>query len=380
MKTFNKPKILIVGAGIAGLTLSAYLKKQEFEITVIEKTKQWDLIGYPILIWQNGIFCLKKLDLDKKVINKSFAVNNFNIYNGNEDCLISVDLKEFNKKLGSVVEVHRADLHNILLKKNYDTKILMNTHITKLNKLRNGISVELNNKRKEIFDLIVGADGINSQIRKNIFPEIKPKSLGWTGWWFWLSSTKLSPKVSAYFGNGFFFGVFPHGNKKRLAAYYGIPGKHNSKETLKQGIKRLEDKGSILIQVLESLDNNFDKPFHFEHQQIDANKWYEGRTVLIGDSAHAMSPHTGMGASMAMEDAYVLSEELSMNKNDINKALENYFSRRYKRVKKMKDYSKIINKVLSIKSPFYNLRNIFLRRIIKKHFLKTFEKFINVNI
>jgi 2-polyprenyl-6-methoxyphenol hydroxylase-like FAD-dependent oxidoreductase len=116
---------------------------------------------------------------------------------------------------------------------------------------------------------------------------------------------------------------------------------------------------------------------------VTMSEWYRGRVVLLGDAQHAMSPITGMGASMALEDAFVLAEELKRTgqPRGIPDALARYALRRGRRVKRFQRVSGFVERWLMVRSPIVSeCRNALVRVLPIAYFVRPLEKLLQEEI
>lgn len=256
----------------------------------------------------------------------------------------------------------------------------MGTTIKSLKQTKTGVTVTFSNGKKETFDIVVGADGINSQVRNYVQPKAKKDYTGSTFWGFWAPTNVKRPKyITNYLGNGKFLGVFPSKHKKHLTLLFCIPAKARSFRESKTNAQFLQEKfsdmGGIIPSILSHLPKNPDKILHRDDYETHIDKWHKGRIVLLGDAVHALSPIAGMGASMAMEDAHVLGEEL-VRDNDVEKAFERYVTRRKPRVQTLAKWSRQAHKLMTVRTPFYTLRNLFIKYFYKILFYRQMVKFL----
>jgi len=176
-------------------------------------------------------------------------------------------------------------------------------------------------------------------MRKLIFPENKPKFLEAVAWWFWTKNRTSSPSIGRnILTKKNFLVYFPTKYKDKMCCYFSYFTKKiigDKPDKRKSEILRLfsDIKGTV-PSVLKSIPPSNEIYFQ-QLLQINLKKWHKGNILLIGDAAHSISPLAGMGGSLALEDAYVLSDELSKN-NSIKNILNNFQSRRYDRTEFMK--------------------------------------------
>lgn len=170
-------KVLIVGAGMAGLACAATLDKEKYDITVIDKTDKFGTIGYAISLWNNGIRILNRLDINLK--DKINTID-YVVYRDSHNRLISIAKEKDFALTYDMITIVRSDLHQSLLEKAKEkVKYKMSTNISNIENIDNGVWVtfkDMNSNDKdsaesrESFDIVIGADGIRSTIRENIFP------------------------------------------------------------------------------------------------------------------------------------------------------------------------------------------------------------------
>jgi 2-polyprenyl-6-methoxyphenol hydroxylase-like FAD-dependent oxidoreductase len=205
------------------------------------------------------------------------------------------------------------------------------------------------------YDLVVGADGINSTVRR-LAVDDEPPAYG--GQMVWRAIAPIRPrgltKLQFLLGDGCFFGLCPVGD----GGTYGFantsePRFHDEPEGRLERVRaRFASFGSIVHEYLGALDS--DDSLHCSAiEWLEREAWSNGRVVLIGDAAHAGSPMMGQGGCLAMEDAYVLAEELS-NAPSVESALASYIARRAPRVKWVREHSRAVGESLRLPSAVRN--------------------------
>ena len=176
---------------------------------------------------------------------------------------------------------------------------------------------------------------------------------------------------------------FEYPMEDRAVVMFGTfvePGVEDPPALRKQRIRNLFRNFSPAIQsLIETLPE--DVPiFADDLAHVDMQQWYKGRVVLMGDAQHATSPLTGMGASLALEDAYVLARELQSSP-DIDTALMRYADLRTERIKKFRQISKKIERWLMVASPVKAaIRDVVLRFIPWPYFSGKLEDLLNQKI
>lgn len=375
-------KILIVGGGVAGPTLSGFLKDTNHDITLIDQAPQWGDIGYAIGLWGNGRKILYKLGVEHAVEKEGYVVP-WNVFEDEKGAVLKPISFHVFDVYGSTMFVSRTSLHRALIEgMGENTTVHLGMTITTLKQKDKKVEVTFSDGSQDIFDLVVGADGTHSQVRSLAFGEGFLKHYGWRVWALWTPPGVPRPPgtVDLASGGRIYF-VYPLAD--RAVAMFGVaqePGEPSPPESRKERLKELfvdfKDSVHHLIDAIPEGEHIFEDDLSY----IDMQNWYTGRIVLMGDAQHATSPLTGMGASMAMEDAYVLADELKKT-SDVDMALEKYALRREGRIKHLRKTSDSLEKWLMVKSPFMaTIRDIAMRLLPGSYFAKTMKEFLEEEI
>jgi 2-polyprenyl-6-methoxyphenol hydroxylase-like FAD-dependent oxidoreductase len=366
-------KILIVGGGVAGPALAKFLKGKA-DITLVDKAPAWGNVGYAITLWGNGQKILKELGVDHTVLKMGYEVP-WNVIEDHKGKILKTATFDVYRQYGPTSVITRSALQQALVK-DLETfaKVKLATTILNIQQLDDGAEVTFSDNTKEKFDLVAGADGIHSVVRDLAFGKNFIKYYGWDIYAFWTPPSITPPRGSIEFPEGGKIClIYPLEDKAvvmlaTLSTDVPLPG-----EDRKKFLHRLFS--NFTLDVSKIIDE-IEDPTHLFHDhlaKIEMKEWYRGRVVLLGDSKHAISPVTGMGTSMALEDAFVLAEELRAT-NDITSALENYAQRREKRISKFLKASSIIERWLMVKSPILSkIRDVIIRLIPASYFTRIMQ-------
>lgn len=328
-------KVIISGAGIAGLATAGFLLQQGIEAVIVEKASEWSKIGYGISLWGNGIKMLQGLGLDEKLMEKGIKIDKWMIRNSRGDVLSELQLDFDN--IPPLIAIHRADLHELLLSKVPEKLIRMNTTIKNFHTGPHHVTVVLSNGESIKADILIGADGTHSRVRELIFKDENAKATdtGMAVFSFWIPEGVDLPDGfnEIYSAKGLAI-LFAPVNKKKMCS---IAFKAESADK-DQHLQILKEKVSGEEGLLPELFGVLEKDrsaFHDKIYQLKLNKWTGDKVVLIGDAAHALHPIVGMGASLALEDSYVLAQEILDHKyGNMNDAFHSFQERRQKRIRK----------------------------------------------
>jgi 2-polyprenyl-6-methoxyphenol hydroxylase-like FAD-dependent oxidoreductase len=359
-------KVLIVGGGIGGLTLGAFLEKLGIEYEIIEKAQQFDSNhqGFLIGIWHYGREVLKKLGLDETFDRSGQPVKQFMIKNGKGKLLYQYNFWEFYTEYGDAMRlIERAALHEWLINKIDPKKITMGSTLEKIVQTSEKVSVTFHNQEVKEYDLVVGADGVHSSVRGMIFKDAEQYT-NWRIWCTWVDKKfDTYATMTEYIESGA-LGVILNSGSKAMA-WLVASVDHSIWDTevgRKERIRELFKEETIFMpELIETIDAKDILPTDLI--EINLKRWTEGRVTLLGDAAHSFGPHAGIGGSMAMEDAYVLASELAQVGGDLplSLALENYEKKRKKRIRVATRLSHRFKSLTLVKSkPLRAVINILL--------------------
>ena len=366
-------RILISGAGIAGLALAGFLKEQGIEPVLLEKAQAWSRVGYGIALWGNGIRILERLGLAEKFYATGERIEAWTLRDGQGKILKQADLHL--EDLPPLTAIHRADLHGVLLENVPQEWIRMETTLDRVQPGAEGVQVYLSDGSVEEYDLIVGADGVRSRLRSLAFNHWHLENTGTATWSFWIPDRITPPHgfTEAWMEGGKAFLVAPVSGRHMGSVAVPINADYDPLDHWNWLQNQVQADEWLLPAVLDAVDDP-DTVYHDQNYRVEAEQWYRDRMVLIGDAAHAMHPIVGMGASLALEDAYVLADELAqIGAERIEQALERYSQRRQHRVATFQKQAELTWRVTFTQQSLFRLMRNFAVQytpFFEKFFLK----------
>ena len=326
-------RVLIVGGGIAGLTVATALHRRGFRVELVERSPLWRTTGAAIQLHANGMRILRMLGLGEAVEQPGVVVRHWIYCDQQGEILCEADLAELWDEVGPCIAIDRPRLQEILLAGAATVPCRLGTSVASLMQGEQRIQVGFSDGSTHDYDLVVGADGLYSTVRTLAMDSVP---LGYTGLMIWRSLVPNRPQDTTnfkiVFGDGCFFGITPllDGQTSVFGAV-GMPRTHDPMHgRLERFRKRFADFGGQVQECLATISND-EQIYCGPVEEVQSDRWHRDRVVLIGDAAHAGTLTMAQGGCMAMEDAYVLAGMLR-GAETVESALDSYETRRKLRV------------------------------------------------
>ncbi|MBX3016328.1 MAG: FAD-dependent monooxygenase [Bdellovibrionaceae bacterium] len=336
-------KVLIQGAGIAGLSLAAELRLLGIEHRIVERATELKPIGAGITLSVNALGCLAKfLDLDDLRL-RGVSLERMYLSDAGGVVLSEVPAR-LTKDQSPGLALKRGELHAALARAIHPTSLRLGTSIAKIERR----TAFLSNGEDFSFDLLVGADGIRSEVRTRFLKSTTPlRYSGYTCWRGLVHHLPVPSQVTEAWGAGCRLGTVPV-SANETYVYATL----NAQAGEGRGL-RAED---ILPHFHDFVDRDYLRAIFEEGhiiqsdiEELPAPIWGEDTIVLIGDAAHAMTPNLGQGAAMGIEDAAFLARTLAMGHTDFAQALR---EERGPRVRWVANQSRRIGRAGQLRHPF----------------------------
>ncbi|WP_133127284.1 FAD-dependent oxidoreductase [Legionella nagasakiensis] len=376
-------RVLIVGAGIAGLSLAALLKQRGLEPTVIEKSASFGAVGYMLGLYPTGANVLRAMNCYDQYLETSVPGKVYEAYTSENKLLKQFSFAPMVEQYGPYQLITRYELLDILHQACGDLNIHFNTEVSSLIQKEQEVEIQFNDQTRSSFDFVVGADGLHSQIRSLILSsnEYQYFNTGWGGWVWW-SQEKTLPEhtIQEFWGQGTFLGAYPVKGKVGLIAAIDSPSAEKALEGGKSRKAFISQKFARVFQqhpdFLNDLAPDQEPVFFWALNDQRATTWHKGRVVLVGDSAAAFLPTAGVGASMALESAAVLNDILSRTSIEfIPHALNLFEKRRKARVEGAQNDSRKLAKMMFVSSSWSAwMRNYFTKMMSIQSLMKSIMK------
>jgi FAD-dependent urate hydroxylase len=325
----NIERILIVGGGIAGLTVATALHRQGFAPELVERSTAWPAIGAGIHLPANGVRALQALGLGEAVDRAASEVRRWRFFDQQGELLCETDLRDLWREVGPCLGITRVKLQQALLTGAAAVPHRLGVSLKALTQHDSSIEVRFSDGTSGSYDLVVGADGIRSAVRELAIASSAP---AYAGQMVWRSIIPTRPRGMAdmmvLMGEKSFFGLVPMGEGHTYG--FGVVDGKRFEDPLAGRLdrfrRRFAEFGAPVAAYLATLQSDHD--LHFGPiEWVELDEWYRGRVVLIGDAAHAGPPNMSEGGCMAIEDALLLAEFLR-RATSVDSALDAYVLRR----------------------------------------------------
>ncbi|TPD71175.1 FAD-dependent monooxygenase [Flavobacterium microcysteis] len=343
-------EIAIIGAGIGGLTTALALKKAGISFKVYESADELKPVGAGIILAMNAMQVYSDLGMADKVAKNGNRISAIHLTKPNFDKLSSNDLSFFEKQFNvSTTAIHRADLHKVLAEEVGLEHIVLGKRVQQIIPIENNPRLEFEDGTFVDVPYLIGADGIRSVVRTQLFPESEYRD---AGQWCWRGVVSNIEMLGTYrheaneaWGKGTRFG-FVRLNDRQL--YWYFLADKDMAEADSDIMPFLNVYHPSVSQIIKATP----KENWFVSSIMDLKpiqQWNLDNVCLIGDAAHATTPNLGQGACQAIEDAYVLGKLLQ--KHSINEAFRLYPLLRKKKAHAVVNMSWKIGKLSQLRNP-----------------------------
>jgi 2-polyprenyl-6-methoxyphenol hydroxylase-like FAD-dependent oxidoreductase len=350
-------KVGILGAGIGGLALGIALRRRGHEVVVLERRDHFQDEGAGVVLGPNVMSAIQLLELDTAIEAAGRAVTGMNITDQTGRVLSRSGYRVAELPRPGVA-IHRSRLHEIL-RARFDGELRLGAQPTEL-RLGQRPSLLVGGQQLSC-DLIVGADGIRSQARRELAPDFQTRYAGATCFRF-VVDRQWTDDVFEMWGAGKRLGVVPLG-EGRTYVFLTLNSKPRAPapfSTLAEFRALWAEFGGPAPSAFDALDD-LSKVLHNDLEDGISPKFWAPGLVLLGDAAHAVTPNMGQGAGLAIEDACCLAKLLS-ERPEREAALAEYEALRRPRATWIRDQSYSLGKVAQLESPAGRwLRNLALR-------------------
>ncbi|WP_348631847.1 FAD-dependent monooxygenase [Mesorhizobium sp. M6A.T.Cr.TU.017.01.1.1] len=379
-------RAVIVGAGIAGLSIAKGLRLLGWEVEIFEQASELKPLGAGLSLSANALRALRTLGLYDAVVANAQAIHRLDLLDDKGQVLQSTDFQRFSQRYGhlSMAVLHRGDLHKALLSQLPHSIIHTDMECVDARDLGDRIVLRFANEESVESDLVLACDGIHSVVRKALFPQSRERFARYVCW------RAIAPGL-------------PQGmDPTRLTESWGA-GKRIGLATVPgervywfacSGADRVGDPKLAQADLAEvrAMFSGFHDPIPeiFDRTPAGSMIWTDildldpmpaftrGRVVLLGDAAHAVTPDLGQGAGLAIEDAAVLAA--LFGRHPIGQAIREYDKRRLERAHRVASESRFYAGVAQLRNPIVvPLRNLLVKSIPERFMDRQLDSVLDID-
>jgi 2-polyprenyl-6-methoxyphenol hydroxylase-like FAD-dependent oxidoreductase len=332
-------KVLVVGGGIGGLCAAIALRRGGVLVDLVEIKSDWTVYGVGIIQQSNVVREMARLGVLDRYLEAAYSFEDVGIYDLEGKPLARIPGQRLaGPQYPANVGISRLALHKVLSSTAIElgANVRLGMSVESIEQDDAGVDVTLTDGTRERYALVVGADGVYSKIRGMLFGDkYKPRFTGQAVWRYNFPRDPSIDHLASYMGPGGNAGLVPLSND----LMYMFSTSHEPEnpwfapEQLAQLMRdRIANIGGLVGSLREQITDSSQVVYKPMEVVFVDEPWFKGRVLLIGDAAHATTPHLGQGAGMAIEDALVLSMELAGGGSMADK-LQRFMARRFERCK-----------------------------------------------
>lgn len=366
----------IIGGGIGGIAAAVALHRFGIDVSVYERAEQLREVGAGMMLWPNATRVLRELGLLEQVIARSGPNTHFLVRKNTGKILMNIALGQFEVP---AVCMRRADLLSILLSALPKESLHLGCEFERLKQWDGKVRLYFKDGQEVEHDAVIGADGIRSRIRAQLFGAPDPLYRGYTVWrgLARYEGTAITPGFnSESWGKGMRFGILNTGHRRYTwyATANVSPHHLDASDGRKQELQRLfAGWHEPIADFLEATNEN-EVLKNGARDCAPLKQWGKGLVTLLGDAAHPCTPNLGQGGCMALEDALVLAKSIK-NESSLTAALRRYEFRRINRTRHIQQRSLLMGYIGQWQHPiFVTGRQIVTRMLPAKIFERNLRR------
>ncbi len=375
------PRVLVAGAGIGGLTAAAALRRAGCEVEVFERAPELRPVGAGIVLALNALLGLRSLGLDRQVAAAGAPLERAEILTAGGRRIARTDFSALVRELGvAAVAYHRAELH-AALRAAAGGGVRLGAEAVGFRQDGGGVRLVLAGGEEVAGDVLVGADGLHSAVRRTLLGAAPPRYSGTTSWRAVTppGTGLVAAGASAEsWGAGRRFGtVGLTGGRVYWFAVEGAPEGGADAGDPRDRLRELfAGWHPPIAEVLAATPGAAIVRTDL-HDRDPVDTWGEGRVTLLGDAAHPMTPNLGQGACQAVEDAVALADELAAG-GEPAAALRRYEARRRERTRAVVLESRRLGRLAQWSNPLARAaRDLALRAVPERAILARLRTFVS---
>ncbi|MEY2927621.1 MAG: hypothetical protein RL367_2098 [Pseudomonadota bacterium] len=338
-------KILIVGGGIGGMATAMQFAQAGVAVDLIDLDSQWRVYGAGITITGPALRAYKRLGLLDQIKAVGAVTNGTKLLHFSGALIQEMDEPVIEDGLPATGGILRPDLHRIMSTcvRDLGVNVRLGLTVDALDSDAAGVDVHFSDGGASRYDLVVGADGIYSRVRDMLFPDaVKPRFTGQSSWRILCDRPAGFDRTEIYLGHRNLAGLTACSPTQCYVFMLNIDPERTwiEPQDWPASVQALlADFGGNLGAARDAVSAQTSVVYRPLETALQPPPWHKGRVLLIGDAAHATTPHLASGAGIAVEDALVLREEMAACGGHVEAGFTAFTARRYERCKLVVDSS-----------------------------------------
>ncbi|WP_251452516.1 FAD-dependent monooxygenase [Microbacterium sp. Marseille-Q6648] len=336
-------KVAIAGAGVAGLAAAIQLAKAGVEVDVFESKPELSALGSGITLQGNALRVFDALGAWDDIREAGYAFVGLNLRAPGPDAPIVAqlpDVKSGGPDYPSTMGMPRPELARILLEhaQKAGAEVRFGSQITGLDaRADDAVEVFVNDESAGEYDLLIGADGLNSTVRELMGIDIKPESTGMGIWRTFVSRPDDVKNSELYYGGPVYIAGYTPTGEDSMYAFLVEKAQDRFGVSDEEAARIMLDESRAYGGPWNSIRADLEAGAHANYtwftKHLVEGAWNRGRAVIIGDAAHSCPPTIAQGAAQGLEDAFVLTELLTQRDAVDQQLWDDFHGRRLPRAK-----------------------------------------------
>jgi salicylate hydroxylase len=351
-------EILIAGGGVGGLTTALALARKGWSSRVFEQTREFGAIGYGIQLGPNAFHMFEELGISDAIMAVAdcpVAAVWFDAYSGEEVTRVDTTPEIRNRFKHPYIIIHRVDLHNVLLNacREWAVQFAPASAVTGFEDHGDGVVMHTADGGRTEGIALIGADGLRSRVRAQLFGESDPRMIGWVAHRTIVPIDQVPTGVPTgivglWGGEGFHIVHYPlrHGTLFNIVTVFRTPTflQKVDAATLRAELEQTYARAHPAMKALIAITDFDWRGAVADRQPI--RHWHKGNVVLLGDAAHPTLQSLAQGGCMALEDGVSLAALTSLFRGDFPAAFHHFEQERVARTARVVFESRFMWKVL----------------------------------
>jgi 2-polyprenyl-6-methoxyphenol hydroxylase-like FAD-dependent oxidoreductase len=333
----SSKKILVIGGGIGGMAAAIRLRQLGAAVDLVELDPGWQVYGAGITISGPTLRAFATLGIVADVMEQGFCADGVRLCDAQGNPMAELPTARVaGPEIPGNGGILRPVLARILSQATLDAgaRVRLGVTFTTITQQDQGVHVAFTDGSEAVYDLVIGADGLNSTVRQALFPDApRPEFTGQGCWRALVPRPAHIDRPTIYMGEHAKAGVNPVSQEEMYLFFtVDMPGNPFIEAGRWPAVlaQLLAEFGGAIGAIRDGLDASSRILYRPLEKLLVTGPWHRGGVVLLGDAVHATTPHLASGAGAAVEDALVLGEELARHREP-SLALAAYHERRLPR-------------------------------------------------